>query len=236
MELIAALESKSGKQTSIYFHHGKLKSLGPEEHVDAYIVSTEDGFSPLGSNRGFLSSDLDIPVNEIARLADWNRFKNPKVTLVALQSRRKGSRLRGVILAPSESSICYEQFATHIHGHPYRDYFYNVAYESIAYISRNWGAQHIAVSNLFRGEDAGEDIVTCNAEALAHFCDEAEVPPKAFTFLTDVGAITRGNLAGIQRLNAEAKTGKHRPISTELEQHEGYVLVHLEWRNASEVQ
>lgn len=48
MELIAALEFKSGKQTSIYFHHGKLKSLESGENIDAYIVSTENEFSPLG--------------------------------------------------------------------------------------------------------------------------------------------------------------------------------------------
>ena len=177
MELIATLASKSGRPTSIYYYRGEIKSLALEENVDAYIVSTEDGFSPLGSNRAFLSADLDIPVEEITRLASWNRFDNQQVTLVALQSRRNGSCLRGVILAPSESSGCYKQFATPIHWRPYRDYFYNVAYESIAYISKMWGAQHIAVSNYFRGANAGEDIVTCNAEALAHFCDESGVPP-----------------------------------------------------------
>lgn len=236
MELIATLASKNGGNTSIYYYPGEVKSLAVEENVDTYIVSTEDGFSPLGSNRAFLSLDLGIPVEEIARLASWNRFINPKVTLVALQSRRKGSRLRGVILAPSESSVCYKQFATPIHWRPYRDYFYNVAYEAISYVASNWGAQHIAVSNYFRGADAGDDIVTCNAEALAHFCDESDTPPQAFTFIRDVGGITREHLAGIERLNTEAKTGKHRPISTEIVPQEGHVLVHLEWQRASQVQ
>ena len=129
MKPIAVLESRQGGQASIAYYSGEIKSLAPRAKIDAYIVSTEDGFSPLGSNRRFLSADLGVPEKEIRHLADWNRFKNSRVTLVAIPSRRDGGYLRGVILAASESSECYERFAVPRYGRPYRDFYYNVAYE-----------------------------------------------------------------------------------------------------------
>ena len=104
--LIGNLKTLGG-QIAIKFVPGELKALAPGE-IDAYVVSTETGFSPLGSNIRFISAELGIPVSEIAALADWNRFKNPGVTLVALSSRCPGSALRGVILAPAETSECYK--------------------------------------------------------------------------------------------------------------------------------
>lgn len=93
MGLLAEMESQHGARTIVGFGEDGLKSLARAGRIDAFIVATEDGFSPLGSNLSFLSSDLGISEQEIKRLADWNRFKNPRVSLVALQSRRSG---RGV--------------------------------------------------------------------------------------------------------------------------------------------
>ena len=88
MTILAVLESIHGGRTSIeYEFEQNLATLARAGRVDAFIVSTEDGFSPLGQNCSFLSSDLDISENEIRRLANWNRFDNPRVTLVALKSR-----------------------------------------------------------------------------------------------------------------------------------------------------
>lgn len=104
MEPIAVLESRQGGRVPISFYSGGIEPLVLDSKVDAYIVATEDGFSPLGFNREFIASELCIPEDEIEMLAYWNRFKNPKVSLVALQSRKMGSSLRGVILAASETS------------------------------------------------------------------------------------------------------------------------------------
>ena len=232
MGLFAEMESQHGVRTTVGLEEDGLESLARSGRVDAFIVATEEGFSPLGSNISFLSSDLDIPKQEIKHLADWNRFKNPRVSLIALQSRRSGSHLLGVILAASETSASYARFATPRYGRPHRDFYYNVTYEAIAYASKTWGAQHLALSHLSGSGSFHEDIATCNAEALAHYCDaNPSADIKSFMFVEC--CIEQDHLSGISRLNAEAHTGKHHPILVETEQHEGYVLVNLEWENNS---
>jgi hypothetical protein len=196
--------------------------------VDAFVVSTEDGFSPLGAARGFFASDLGIPGDEIMRLARWNRSQNPRVTLIALASRRPESLLRGVILAPGETSKCYAQFATPRYGQPSRDFYYNVTYESIAHANRRWGARRLGITHLSGSGNFHEDIATCNAEALAHFCDESATPALAsFAF---VGCcITLQHLEGLERLNPEGNQTKHRPITVESEVREAAEFIHLSW-------
>ncbi|MBU6402501.1 MAG: hypothetical protein KGS61_19445, partial [Verrucomicrobia bacterium] len=127
------LVSKSGFSTKIGDDFvTAFSDLAQSGEVDAFIVATEDGFSPLGAARGFFADDLGRRETDIAELANWNRFQNERVTLVGLDSRRSGSRLRGIILAPSETSKCYERFAVPVHGRPYRDFYYNVTFEAIA--------------------------------------------------------------------------------------------------------
>lgn len=225
---IAVLESRQGGRVSIAFYSGEIKTLASDAKIDAYIVSTEDGFSPLGSNRRFLASEIGVPEDEIKRLADWNRFKNPRVTLAVLSSRRKSSCLRGVILAPSQTSECYQPFSARSFGRPCRDFYYNVTYEAIAYASQAWGAHHLAISHLSGCGSFHEDIATCNAGALAHYCDSSANAIESFTFLSDCD-ISLEHLNGIRQLNAKGKASQHRPISTETEHHEGHVLVHLDW-------
>lgn len=120
---VAVLESRQGRRVAVEYYSGEIKTLAADAKIDAYIVSTEDGFSPLGSNRRFLASELGVPEDEIRRLADWNRFKNPRVTLAVLPSRRENSCLRGLIVAPSQTSECYQLFAAGIFARPYRDFF-----------------------------------------------------------------------------------------------------------------
>lgn len=206
---------------------GSLEPRARDGEVDAYIVATEDGFSPLGANIRFLSDDLGVPVAEIKRLADWNRFENPRVSLVALASRRSGGHLRGVILAASETSECYRQFAAPLYGRPYRDFYYNATYEAVTYASSQWRARHIAISHLSGSGRFHEDIATCNAEALSHYCNAHPNAIDCFTFLGC--CIAPQHLCGISRLNVEGQTGAHRAIATEVVNLEGHVLVHLNW-------
>ena len=228
--LIGNLKTLGG-QVAIKFVPGELKALAPGE-IDAYVVSTETGFSPLGSNSRFISAELGIPVSEIATLADWNRFENPGVTLVALSSRRPGSDLRGVILAPAETSECYKKFATPRFGFPFRDFYYNVAFEAISHAAKSWGAKRMAFSHLSGCGSFHENIATCVAEALAHFCEDSGEHMESMTFLGD-GEVSTDHLAGIRRLNLEGDSSKHRAIGLEVERRDGATLVHLDWsRNA----
>jgi hypothetical protein len=225
---VATLESRTGTRTLVMFDGGRLEPLARQGKADVYIVATEDGLSPLGANLRFLSADLDVPIKEIKRHADWNRFENPKVTLVAIASRRKGSCLRGVILAASETSECYKRFAIPAYGRPFRDFYYNVTYEAVAYASEKWDARHLAISHLSGSGRFHEDIATCNGEALAHYCDTRPMVIDSFSF---VGCcIAQEHLTGISRLNPEGKASVHRPITTQVEVRDGYCLVHLDWR------
>lgn len=230
MVAIAILESRHGTRTSVEFDKRDLRTLADSGEVDAFIVATEDGFSPLGKNRSFLSSDLNISEQEIGELADWNRFENQQVTLVALRSRNSESRLRGVILAPSENSECYKRFATPRYGLPYRDFYYNITYEAIAHACGIWRARHIAISHLSGAGNFHEDIATCSAEALGHYCDgDGGTHIESFVF---VGCcISMEHLTGISRLNAKAENGQHLPIAISVENREGYDMIHLNWNH-----
>jgi hypothetical protein len=230
MNRIAELRSKNGTATSVgYDFSSSLEELVQRGDVDCYIVSTEDGFSPLGASRQFFSNELGIVEADIRRLADWNRFNNPDISLVCLPSQRPTSNLKGVVLAASETSKCYEQFAPAFHSRPYRDFYYNVAYESIAYSAKVLGAEKIAMSHLSGSGHFHKDIATCVAEALAHFCD-IDDNPNIFSFLFVGCCIDPNDLSGIQCLNLEGDVTKHRNIRIQTKQRNGYDVISFDWR------
>lgn len=232
MAQLAIFESQHGQRTSIELELSSVKRMAENSQLDAYIVSTEEGFSPLGSNCSFLSHDLGIPETEIRNLARWNRFKNPRVSLIAMQSRRTESLLRGVVLAASGSSVCYEQYAIHRYGRPYRDFYYNVTYESIAHVCEQWGARRLGISHLSGVGAFHEDIAICNVEALAHYCNSTPLANvESLTFL-DCGSSIE-HFRGVSRLSLEGFPGHHRPTSTELLHREGFQLIHLDWESVT---
>lgn len=231
MNNISVLHSKHGHRTALgYDFHAYFKELAEHGEADACIVSTEDGFSPLGASRDFLAADLGISVNEIKRLADWNRFDNERVTLVALPSVRSGGLLRGAILAPGGNARSYQQFPASVRCHrPYRDFYYNVSYEAIALACGEWGARKLAISHLSEGGNYHEDIATCHAEALAHYADaQPNSAPDSFVFCGC--CITTAHLEGIRRLNAEGHTTSHRSIDVAVESEGVAKLIHLSWQ------
>lgn len=105
MNTFATLQSSHGRRIAIgYDFHVFFEELAERGEADVAIVSTEEGFSPLGASSDFFERDLGISYEcEIKPLANWNRFENDRVTLVALASRRPGSLLRGIILAPGSN-------------------------------------------------------------------------------------------------------------------------------------
>ena len=127
MDLLSVLRSKTGNETKLYYNFSNNDTVGlfTKNIADVYLVATEDGFSPLGASKEFLANDTGWKEIEIKKLADWNRFRNRGVTLVACSSKKKNSILRGFILCPCENSACYQQFATPKYGKPYRDFYYN---------------------------------------------------------------------------------------------------------------
>lgn len=228
---IATLRTASGASVPIGLDSGALEAAVLAGRVDAYIVAAEAGFSPLGVSTEFICKELWIQREELDRLAEWNQHRNNRVTLIALPSRNPASRLRGVVLAPGQTSACYEQFARPLYGMPYRDFFYNVTYEAVAWAAEEWRASNIALSHLSAGNNFHADIATCNAEAVAHFCDSHPNAVSAFWFLGC--CISPDHLKAIQRLNQESQSGKHRPIETQVVTYAGYHLMHIEWDHSA---
>ena len=110
MNIIAPDHVLTAERFRVFHYQGEIKSLALTGGIDAYVVSTEEGFSPLGSNLNFLADELGVSALEIRGLADWNRFDNPNVSLVAVHSRKPNSLLKGIILAACETSKCYARF------------------------------------------------------------------------------------------------------------------------------
>ena len=210
--LILAPESIESFRTQLdedviinHFIGYRIETLAQKGLVDAVIVDTEDGFSQLGMMRSFFSSDLGIPdrnlstwvldgfpdnlERNIPSLADWNRSRDPEVTLVAIPSERRGSHLKGIILSPYDGSECYRQFAVPNYSRPHRDFMYNVTFEALSYAYRTWQARRIGITHLSRSKYGGNylrDLTTCQIEAVMHFCNE-NPGIESVSFLDDNG-------------------------------------------------
>jgi len=230
MNTLAELRSIKGTTTIVgYDFDSSFEELVSAGQVDSYIVATEDGFAPLGHWKEFFSKALGVNKNKISMIADWNRSKNSDVSLIGLPNQRLDGKLRGVVLAASETSRCYEQFATPRYGNPYRDFYYNVAYESISYAANILGAKKLAMSHLSASHHFHEDIATCIAEALAHFCDEPNTP-QIDSFLFVGCCIEKAHLSGIQRLNKEGTVTRHQDIQINKSVKNGFEVISLDWK------
>lgn len=229
MTLFSVLKSKTGNETKLYYNfNSSTEELFAKKIADVYLAATEDGFSPLGASKEFLENDTGWKSKEIQKLADWNRFRNRNVTLVACGSKKKNSILRGFILCPCENSACYQQFATPRYGKPYRDFYYNITYETLSYAFHSWQARKFAISHLSSSQNYHPDIATCHAEALAHFCDQQTAPSiESFSFIGC--CIAPSHLEGIRRLNQEGNTTYHIPITVIKEKKDRATLIHLSW-------
>ena len=216
------------KATFKYFS-GEIKTLAPGGPIDAYIVSTEEGFSPLGSNLEFLATELGVPRDDIKHLADWNRFENQGTSLIAIPSRNPKGFLRGLILAAHEGSLCYRQYAAPRYGKPYRDFYYNVTYEALAYAARVWFAKSVAISHLSMCCTFHPDIATCNAEAFLHCVKASFGTIESLTFMRDCDVLLE-DLAGVRKLidsSSEGQLGSHRYIATRQTEYDWYTVIDL---------
>jgi hypothetical protein len=230
MHRLAELQSKRGTTTLVgYDFASSFEDLVMRGDADSFIVSTEDGFSPLGMARKFFAETLGIDQSAIRKIADWNRFENNEVSLIELSSGIPSSKLRGVILAAGETSRCYEQFSQPRYGKPYRDFYYNVAYESISHAANAFGARKIAMSHLSGSGCFHEDIAICIAEALGHFCDNP-AEPEIDSFMFVGCCVDVKHLSGIQRLNNEGRVTSHRGIRTWVTMKDGFKVINLDWR------
>jgi len=231
MTKVARLVSELGQTTSIEVASPQgLAGFSPSRPVEAFICSTEEGFSPLGAERSFLLDALDVSWSDICSVANWNRFENEQVSLVIVPSRRPDSALKGLILAASERSNCYKRFAKPRFGRPHRDFFYNVTYEAIAFARGRWEGRRLAMSHLTgccRSGARDGDALVCSLEALGHYCDQH--PDAALEYFAYSGCcIGPKDFWGVQSLATQFEPG-HRPIETRRRTIQGYEVIDLHW-------
>ena len=225
--LLTTINSKSNKKINIQYEFERsIQDLCKSGVIDALIMSSEDGFSPLGSCREFVAKDLGIEASNISRLANWSRFENKDVSFISIPSQRKDSKLRGIILAPGETCECYKKFATPRYGKPYRDFYNNVSYECILEAAIKFNAKNIGMTHLSASNNFHRDIATCTMEALIHLAngnDKIEINSFIFTGC----CISQSHLTGLEILQNEHGTQNHVPIKTQKGKIENFDLTTL---------
>jgi hypothetical protein len=151
--------------------------------MDALITSAEGGLGPLPVQ--FLCLELGIRKGEIIRWAN-HISSRVGVTMVALRSRKQGGKLRGAILVPFGTALCCKTLVTpQSHGLAWRDFYYNITFESIAYAVQRWQAQKLVTNHLSGcGQEFHPLIPAVQCEALAHFAqDSTHRRVESFEFL-----------------------------------------------------
>ncbi len=221
-------------QTTVRFNFDlEFKSLAYSGLADSFIVSTEEGFSPLGAASAFLQADLGISYDEeIRKSARWNQDENIEVTLLAYESQRPQSLLRGIVLAPGTNCMSYARFAgnSYFNPKPHRDYYYNVSYEAISFLCKTLGARKIGISHLSGSGEFHEDMATCHIEALSHFCYEfPHLAPESFLFCGC--CIEEKHLLGARDLVRSGIENTHRPIKVFTSSRRQAKVITIDWNS-----
>jgi hypothetical protein len=125
----------------------------------------------------------------------------PIITLIGLRSRIAGSKLKGVVLTPFSRSASYKSAVEpRLRGRPWKDFYYQVTYESLLHATTQWQAARVVTTHLAgAGERGHADMQGCQCEAVVHLVRGAnQVALKSFCFQgCCCGAIPRKNLNGL---------------------------------------
>lgn len=223
-----------------------FKDLIEKIQVDSLIIEPEDGFSMLGGSRKYLSEELGLSQRDlynwimngmhidfepnISSLADWLRGTDPDITIVGIPSRKIDGAIKGLVLTPYEGSSCYKRFAQAIYNKPYRDFFYNVTYESLYYAYHTLNSRSFAVSHLVAHKYGryswSSDITFCQVEAILHFCNSHKGIGSIVFWDFDTGNIP---MRAIEQLLNKEKNSQHREISRSHEKKFGCDFISLDW-------
>lgn len=230
--------------------YSAFKDLVDEIQVDVLLIEPEDGYSMLGGSRNYLSNELGLSersrlhrltkddympaeivkdMQNIPRLAYMSCI-HPEVTIIGVPSRKNESLVKGLVLVPYEGSYSYKRFAKARFNRPYRDFFYNVTYESLHYAYHCLGARSFAITQLiackYGREPRYADITLCQVEAILHFCNQHKgIRTIAFWDFDD-------RSCPLNEINYILETEKklyHREISRIREKRFGFDFITLEW-------
>ena len=214
--------------------------------VECLLIEQETGYSQLGSIQKLLAEDLGLyeekwtsngleknkeNLPNIRQLADDARANDTDVTLIGISSRRHSSKLKGIVIVPYQDSASHHKFALPTYGSPYRDFFYNVTYESLYYAYTILGARTFCLTHWSFGKYSRrfgfrQSITTCQAEAIRHFCNQFKGIREIIFWDPNSGNYP---LRELRRFNDELNEGFHRPIRTEITKKNGCDFVKIDW-------
>lgn len=206
-----------------------LSDLVPRGVVDAAVMGSDFGFAPLRHEEGFLTRCLLLAPDELFEVAEWSG-KDETPTLVTVPPETANpAGLKALVIAPSENSRSYARFATPGYGRPSRDFYYNVAYESLKLATTHFGARRVAMSHLSVGSFHGA-IATCAVEAAAHLRNSGIALEALVFFGCCIGPEHMQDL--VMRAN-ELGIGTHREIEVIAGKRGDFGLMKLRWPTAS---
>jgi hypothetical protein len=213
----------------VQFENGYIACL-ETDYVDGLIIEGVWGFTDLsGYYRSCIQDSLGIKEDEIRKLCRENINNNDKITLILLHSRNPDSRLKAVVLVPTQHCSAYEKLATAFYGKPYRDFYYNTIYEALKLLGET-ECKEIAFAAFTgcEGYYTTDPIIgKCAVEAVAHY---ALTNPSISKIVRTGGAPDFWE--GVNYFNHHSdKVGHHGEIRRELEVRSGIVICAISWIN-----
>ena len=177
---VTFLQSSQSARVQIgYALPAMVEDLVDAERADVAILSTEEGFSPLGASRGLIERELGVSYErEIKPAAHRAQNTTSPITLVAITSQNQESRLRGVLLIPGEGALCFDSHTRPVGGISQYEYYYRVTREAVRYALFAWKSRRFAVTHLSRSSRFHGEIAKAQVNALWDLCehDSKSVP------------------------------------------------------------
>ena len=138
--------------------------------IDGLIIEALWGFNDLGGYGRIICKLLGI---EEARIREECVINLDRIdpTLILIKSTADQSTLKAVVLVPTQNGRSYQRWVEPMgHRRPYRDFYYNVSYESIKLLA-DLGCSNIGIAGItgslahYRHIDVGNSI----ADGIVHY-------------------------------------------------------------------
>ncbi len=193
--------------------------------VDGLLIEGFWGFNDLGGYGRLIAKLLGTTEETIQRICSATQSSSIP-TVAFIPSTLKHLALKGIALVPTQNHPCYERWATPIFGRPYRDFYYNVAYEGM-YLLAKHGCTSIGIAGLTASlaHYGHPDVGNCVAQAAAHIAIE-------FAELDRVTSTGYGPVIVKPSIYMNAHPdgiGEHRLINTRSFSTNGVVHTQISW-------
>jgi hypothetical protein len=227
-EFLSAVYANHDTRTEIGCDLGVFfRELSDSGKCDVAILSTEEGFSPLGASREFLEVDLGVSYEgEIAPLVRWLQYEKHRVGLLAVKSKNPEGALRGAVFVPGSGAHGVGPLYSSVPV-PDEKFYYRATYAAVHYVCTQWGAMKVALSHFCSGGQFNSEMAKAHVYAAANFCDQMILPvPESFVFCGC--CIRRDHLKEIEGYDWVSDFPEHIPFSVSVEKHGEFDLIYFD--------